>query len=475
MTAGDYVVRRNASNTDTIANTSGDLTAIWDTAVANVGSGITHSSGTFTLGETGHFLIMWSDYVACSDTQNSRIGWESRINFAGSDIVAGGCNGYIRLNGGQSNDYILSGAAVVNVASTTGDGDEFFIHHIRDDTTTASPLPGRVGNDRSGVTIIKLDDTWGFGMYRSSAATTSSATDNVATTLNIQTQDEQDSPFTRSTNSVDMATTNPVLAIYGARVSTQNTSNRAESQFRLNINAGTIEPGSWNQAYGPRNSNAINQAAMSGMCILYPASGDDVTFEIVSRELGGDDWDSALTLIELPSGTESCTVEATGGNFHPGTDAVFAWDTNPHIDTDAFTHTLGNSNIEVDNADDYIVMANQSVTSNVGPGVTRAVPSAQFRVNTTNVQTAGATTYHRNNGTAEHGAVALCGMMTGLSATDDIHIWNTDIFSQNTGTMTCEAGAFTAIRLSSLFTPPGSAPATVVQDVIGRGVVPFPR
>ncbi len=54
MSSGDYKQMRNASNTDAYPPTaSGSLLLLWDTAVANVGAGITYSAGTFTLGETG--------------------------------------------------------------------------------------------------------------------------------------------------------------------------------------------------------------------------------------------------------------------------------------------------------------------------------------------------------------------------------------------------------------------------------------
>lgn len=193
---------------------------------------------------------------------------------------------------------------------------------------------------------------------------------------------------------------------------------------------------------------------MSSMCIVYPSSGDDVTLEIVSRENGGDAWEGSLILIELPSGTESCMVEATNGLFNEASPSAFNWDTLEHIDTAAFTHTAGNSNIEVDNADDYIVMANQAITTDAGLTVARGVPSMQFRVNTTNNNHAGATTYHRSSGTADHGSIACATLLTGLSATDDIHVWNDSTFSENTGTMAVQNGAFAAIRLSSLFGAP---------------------
>jgi len=454
MAAGDYVVRRNNANTDTIANAGGDLTLIWDQAVANVGSGITHSSGVFSLGETGHFLIMYSDFIRCTHLGNARTSWETRINFAGADLIAGSCTGYIRGNNSLTEEFIVSGCAIVDVASTVGDGDEVFIHHLRNDGTTASPLPLRV-TSRSGISIIKLDDSWGFGIYRSSAAVAGATTNNVATTMNIRTQDEQDSPFTRSTDSVDIASTNTIMALFTMRVATKSTTNRSESQIRLNINSGTIEPGSWGQVYGPRHQSSIEVAAVSGMCLLYPTSGDDVTLEQLSREVGNsiaDTWEASLTLVELPSGAESCTMEATGGLCNEAIAQTFDWDTLPHIDTAAFTATAGNPNIDVDAADDYIVMANQGYTSNTGGnGLTRAVPSIQFRVQGSNNDHAGGTTYNRNSGTAEHGHMFTATLLDGVAQNDSLEVWNDSTFSQNTGTMLCENGAFSALRLGSLF------------------------
>ena len=62
---------RNNANTDTIPDTGSDLLLLWDTPVANVGSGITYSAGTFTLGETGHFLVLCSDQTGTAATTNT--------------------------------------------------------------------------------------------------------------------------------------------------------------------------------------------------------------------------------------------------------------------------------------------------------------------------------------------------------------------------------------------------------------------
>jgi len=240
--------------------------------------------------------------------------------------------------------------------------------------------------------------------------------------------------------------------------------------MRLNVNTGTLVPGSWLQAYGPRNSNGIGQAAMSGMCVLYPASGDDVTLELISRELGGDSWDVALTLVELPSGTESAAYEATGGLINQSTAAVFVWDTVLKSGT-GFVTGATQSNIEVSNDGAYIVMANMGYTTAAGGGPTRAVPSLQFRVESTNNNYAGGTMYSRNSSTADHGHVSAATLLHGVNAAEDIHCWNDSTFSQNTGTMVCNNGAFAAIRLSSLFavpTPPhlpyySGAPNTLLR------------
>jgi hypothetical protein len=442
------MVRRNNANVDFIP-AAGDLTLIWDTLVKQVGLLLSHSAGVFSLGETGRFLIMWSDHVNNPNTNNNRSTWESRLNFAGSDIIGGSNTGYIRRNG-DTTDYIICGVAIVEVTTLIGNGDEIFVHHIRDDSS-ANETVVRTGNSRSGITIIKLDDAWGYGRYLTATPVTASATLNASTTLDLETTVQEDPPFIRTGDSIEITTPNPVLAIFSMRVETQNTGGRAESQMRLNL-AGSIVPGSWAQVYGPRNQQNTNQAACSGMCLLFPDPGDDLTLEIVTRMLGGDDWEASLDLIELPAGAQSCLVEATSGLFNEAVAAGFAWDTLEQIDEDAFTHVAGNENIDVDDPGDYLVMANQAIISDAGSGPIRGCPSIQFRVNAVNDEAAGSSTYHRDEGhTADHGAINVAALLTDLLPDDEIRVWNDSAFSQNTGTMAVGAGAFAAIRLASLF------------------------
>jgi len=108
MSAGDYLKRRNNANTDTVPNAGSDLLLLYDTAVANVGSGITYSAGTFTLGETGNFLVMVSEQIGTtSTTNNERLNAKMTFTLAGTELVEGYSTFFIRKSGGGSRIYCL--------------------------------------------------------------------------------------------------------------------------------------------------------------------------------------------------------------------------------------------------------------------------------------------------------------------------------------------------------------------------------
>lgn len=441
MATGDFIVRRNVSNVDAIPNAGTDLLTIWDTAVNNTGSGISYSSGTFTLGETGKFLVMCSDYIATTNTTNNeRFNWKMTFNLGGTELLEGYSTQYIRKSGGNLGAIAYS-AGIIDVTSTTGTADELQVRLERIDDSTAGTA-NRVAADRSGITIIKLDDDSNYGMYRSSAATTASSVDNTAVTMDIGTTDQEDSPFTRTSNTVDIGTNNLVLALYS--LSGDTNGNRLEVQGRLTL-GGTVVPGSYSTTY-IRNTDNTDWGGMSNTCLLRPTSGDDLELEVVTRELGGNDWTGTLQLIELPSGAEAAVMEATSGEINASA-TDFTWDTLPHIDTAAFTATAGTSNIDVDIDDDYLVFASQASTAT--NSATRATPAGQFRVNSTDVEHAGSSAYNRNTGTADFATLSFGTLLPGLSANDSIYVRN-DRIGTNTGAIPCGSGAFGVLRLSSI-------------------------
>lgn len=450
MAAGDFLVRRNNANTDTIPNAGSDLLLLWDTAVDNEGSGITYNSGTFTLGETGRFLVVYSEqYQSLTVTDNQRLNVKTTLTLAGTELVEGYHAGYLRKKDG-CDEFVNFGAAIINVSTTTGNGDELQIRAERIDNVTSSlEAPDRVP-DRSGVAIIKLDDTWDYGRYESSSTFSSNGTDNGVVVANLGTTNEEDATFTRTNNTIDIATNNYVLAVYSLKNETAP-GFRAEFQSRLTL-GGSVVPGSYAHTYVRDMENAI-WGGMSNVCLLNPTSGQDLELELVTRETGGGGgWSAALQLVELPSAAEAIIVEATTGDFNAAA-TNFSWDTNPVIDSAAFTHTAGNANIDVDNAGDYLVMASQATETPITAA--RMLPFIGFRVNSTDISYAGNTSFARKvtDGTAEYAAVTTSTLLTNLSANDSIYTRN-DQLSDEGASINCDVGAMSLLRLSSLFSAP---------------------
>jgi len=453
---GDYLIRRNASNTDTIPDTGSDLLLLWDTEVASVGSVMSYDAGTFTLGATGRYLVLCSDQASTTDiTNNERQNWKTTLTLAGSELVEGYSTGYIRKASG-SQDYITFSAAIIEVTSTTGNGDQLQVRSERIDDSTTGTLD-RVA-DRSGITILKLDDTASYARYSSSATFATSATDDVSTTANIQTELEEDSPFTRTTNTVDIATDNLVLAVYSIKSEDAVAADRSEYQSNLTL-ASSAVPGSWTQTY-IRTTDNTDWGGESCVALLAPSSGDDLTLEIVSRDGGGEDFEVALQLMELPLGAKAVIAEATTGDFNAAA-TNFVWDTRPRLDDDVFSHTIGSADFTVDVEGDFLVLS--SVAATAYTAATRAVPAMGFRVNTTDNETIGASTYNRGTGTSGWGAMASAGLLTGLSASDIIRL-RVDRIGTATTSITCGTGAFAALQLSSMLA--GSTEAAIGSSTI---------
>lgn len=446
MSAGDFKVMRNASNTDAIPSSGSDLLLLWDTAVSNKGSGITYSAGTFTLGEIGRFLVMCSDQYGTTDTtNNTRTNAKTTFTLAGTELITGYSTGFIRKSGG-SQEFINFSSGIIEVTTTAGTGDELQIRSERADAY--SPAINRIA-DRSGITIVKLDDSWDYGRYHSSANTTSSASDGAAVTMNIQTEDEEDLTFTRTTNTVDIATGNLVLAVYSLKCEDGTAGGRQEFQGRLTL-GGTVVPGSYTQTY-IRDYLDEEWGGMSNVCLLKPTSGDDLEVELVTREAGGTaTFEASLQLVELPSTATAAIMEATGGDFNTSA-TNFTWDTLPYIDTDDFTATAGNANIDIDKDGDYLVFASQGCTA--ASTAARAVPALSFRVNTTDDETAGGSSFNRTSGTARYAAISTGTLLTGLSVSDSIYAHNDRIGTVSLS-ITNGSGAFSVLSLASLVPSP---------------------
>ena len=454
---GDYLCRRNNAVTTAIPDAGSTLKLDWDTLVANKGDAITMAAGgTFSLNATGHFLVLYSEHIDSADTaQNARNGGNTHLVLAGSAIEEGKCGWYIRNNSTGVHSYITQGMAIINVATTDGNGDELEIHAERsDDLTSADPV--RVANERSSVTIIKLDDTADYGIYRSSGTTATSVSDGVRTVINLATTVEEDATFTRTGDSVDIATSERVLCCYS--VSTLGGADRSEFQSNVELAGGTVT-GSWAQQY-VRNTNGADWGASSVLVLLEPTSGNDIDVGVVSREGGGEAYVAALQLMVLPASVETIIVEATTGDFNQLVPNDFVWDTEQQKDAGSFAHTAPEAEIDVLNTGDYLVMS--SLANTVFSAVTRGLPSTRIRVQGVDQHT-GNTSYNRNSGPAGHATVVGAGLVTGLAVNDSIVIRNNAENLSSAGFIPNDDGAFSVIRLSSIFAAPAFAAAVVAR------------
>lgn len=452
MAALDYVVRRNNANTDTIPDAGSDLALLWDTLVDSVGSGITGgdsgASGVFTLGETGKFLVFCTDQEGTTDeTNNERINTKMTLTLAGSELTEGYSTGYIRKNSTGSLESMPFSAAIIDVATTTGNGDELVIRKERIDTTAVGGRESDRIADRSGIMILKLDDSWNYGLYRGSAFS-ASGTDDVAVTADLDTTDEQDGTvFNRTTNTIAVNTSNLVLAIYSFKGEDATPSGRAEYQGRI-TRGGTVVDMSWSHIY-LRTTDNSDWCGTSG-CALWEGTGSsqDVELELVSREALVNDFEATLQLIELPAAAEAIIVSdntATGNINAAATN--FNWaNAADYIDTDAFTFSSGQTNLDVDNAGDYIAMAGWGRLTYLA--ATRSVAASSFMVNTTEQEICGNATYNRNSNHAGFGSLNMGTLLTSLSADDSVHARH-DRIGTNSTAAAC-AGGMALIRLSSL-------------------------
>lgn len=465
----DYVVYSNSANTDTVPDFPDELRLQYDNEVDSVGSSIVYGEAGpdffFTLEDGGHYLVIASEFLTAPGTGGSRLN--SYMSFwinSSSELVEGWSTQYIRKSGGTE-EAIHFSCAIVDVDPD----DELQVRIYREDDGGGGNDPDRTPGDRSGIAVIKLPDDWDYARYEHDSEQSSSGSDNTRVTANIQDTQEEDSVFSRSGNTVTINTDNAVLACFSIN-SNGGFGSRAEYQLNAELEGASV-PGSWTHAY-IRNNGGCVLGGGSAMFLLQPTSGDELDIGITTRENGGEEFMAALQLVELPDTAKFVIAQATSGDFNAAA-TDFVWDTADHVD-DIFEHTAGTAPVELLVDGPCIVMASMADTDNAGTSVTRAIPAQQFRVNTTDDETAGHSCYVRGSGTADHGATAVAALLSGLSAGDTIQV-RSDRIGPDTSSIACDEGRFTVLSLDSLagaVDPPSGA---VVRDPIMRGFVPFPR
>ncbi|MFC1686501.1 hypothetical protein ACFLZS_01010 [Patescibacteria group bacterium] len=157
---GDLAIYRESTGVDAIGTSVTDID--WDTTV-NEGSGFTLQGNNIDvdLADAGHYLAMYAVPTQTSGgTNRSEIQSWLRINDT-TDLAYGRGQAYIRRTGGADEGY-NSGAAIIDVSA----GDDVRVQMQRTDSNTGT-VQRRA--DKSGINLLKLDDTWDYIRTRPSS------------------------------------------------------------------------------------------------------------------------------------------------------------------------------------------------------------------------------------------------------------------------------------------------------------------
>lgn len=437
MAVGDIYIARNAGETTVLPNAGTNLDSTWDTVAINQGSAATYSGGNFQL-DTGKYLIMYSEkFDTTNTTNNERIEVQGEIHQSGVGVVGGYGQDYIRKSSGQQ-ECVVSGGMILDV---TSDNTDYFIRFYRTDNSTSGTVNRVAGT--GGVQILQLDSTHNYGLYSTSASeATSGAT---VRTLNINTNDQQDTGFSRSGDIVTISTAGRYLMTYSLDVS-QTATGREDVVGFIERNSSTPVVGSYSYCY-MRGSDGTQDGAITWMGIVDVAAND--TFRVrwscptnatVTAAAG-----ATFQMWQIPAAGDVAIMEATTGDYNaPG---QFTFDTLPFIDTDSFTATAGSTNIDVDQSDYVLSFATFSQAAPDSPQ--RAYPEVRIRNNGVNVNYAAAGMYHRNSGgsgvtAVNTGAIVLVG-----SPNDSLEVNITPVATA--GTLNNDSAQFATLSLTSVF------------------------
>ena len=449
----DFMVRSNTADTSAIPDTGGGtLDHAFANSVKTVGTAVTYSAGTFTLVDSGLYLVTWSDeHTTTNTTNNERLNWKTELIQGGAAVVPGRASGYIRKNSG-SQDYRTSGMGIISSAGS----ESLLIRSTRFDNSTTGTNARVVS--QGTISILKLVDTDSYGRYSQSSNTAGASGDGTEADIAWNTTTEEEGPFTRTANAIDIATSGQYLVCYTVPFNASTDNARTEFTGHLELD-GVEVPGTHTQTY-MRTTDNSDDGCLSWAGIIDVTANQDLVLRHVKRDgevatinyLAG----TCLQIWQLPASADPAIVEATSDNFNTaGTNQL--WDTNPVAGAASFDYATGVLSTDAAvGTDDYLAFFTQSVTAKTS--ATRAVPAGELRVGTTD-KGFGGSSYNRNSGQSGWAAINGGGILDDVAQGTNLHVRNNRI-GTNATTMTCGTGQLSVLRLGSLVSGATTGTAT---------------
>lgn len=434
---GDLLVVGNNAITTAVPNAGSTLDAVWDATLESFG-GVDFDGTNLTL-DGGKWLIVYSEYFNTTDTTNNeRVEIQGEIHSVTNGLLGGFGQGFIRKSSGDQN-CVVRGAAIID----SDVDEEVFIRFERTDNSTSGTVNRVAGV--GGLYALRLDEAHNYGLY--SRATTQSTSGATVLTYGLNTNDEQDTGFTRTGSVIDVANAGRYLVTYSLDIS--QTATGREDVISYLTNAGAEITGTRGFCY-LRGADGCQDGALTWIGILDLPAGADIDLRVQCPTTATINiTQGRLQFWQLPATADTVIVEATTGNYN--TAGPFTWDTVEHIDTAEFSASAASSIITVDNPGANLVFA---TLSQVAPDTAqRAVPLLRPRFDGSFLRGAG-DGYHRNSGGTGFLAInTSAAFFTEVAGDLDINIAVTGA----SGTLTNDLGQFSALNLNSIFgdyTPP---------------------
>jgi len=439
MAAGDFYIRKNTSDTTAVPNAGSNEDSGWYTVERDVGSIVSYTDPNFQL-DIGTYLIMYSEYFETTDvTNNERIEIQGEIHVSGTGVVGGYGQGYIRKSSGDQ-ECVVRGQHILRV---TSDNTDVFVRFYRTDNSTTGTVNRVPGN--GGVIILELDNNDNFAFYSNSATHSITATDS---TFNFNTNDRQDTGFSNSgAGVITITNAGRYLVQYSIDIS-QTSTGREDVRAWLTVNGtATVEVGTYGYCYS-RGSDGCQDGALSWIGIIDVAASDtiQVRCDVPTTATFTGATNSRLQFWQIPSGGDECIINATNGDYSNAATG-FAWDTVPHIDTASFTHTAGNSNLDIDQRDHLLVFATFSQQGT--DTVQRGVPFTRFQLDDTDLDYMCGDVYHRNSGGSGLVAVNVAGIVHDVVTDASLEV-STEARAAS-GALNNDSGQFSALSLEALY------------------------
>ncbi|MDA7682856.1 hypothetical protein N8588_01580 [Akkermansiaceae bacterium] len=383
-----------------IDNTDGGETVSRATSAGGIGPALVHdfnvaaTDGSYEHNPTaadatqialssGRHLVLYNTrFDDNSGTANDRSELQSYLTLAGSPLVAGRSQGFIRRTGG-ADEAVLSGGAIITVAA---DDDIMTLETRRSDNDTNTVLPFRVAG-QSAIQFLKLDDSWD---YLSAQRSTNQGGD-VSTTAVDVTYDVLDatsslgSAFTFTPTSGNVTLNETGLYLVFANTSLQKATNNTRTNFQQSLTLdGSIVPGSRTTTYVRGNEDTNEGMAAIGM-IVSATAGQILNVEVAKEPTGANGviqgGETALSIIKLPVAAKYIEVtDSTDQNVVNSSETAIGFNSLSSSANATFTHA-GGSSVTVNDDADYLFFGSVFTQSNAtNDNNDRVIPITGFQI-----------------------------------------------------------------------------------------------